>query len=109
MMKDRIKTLIRFLCTWALSLCGGVLVMTAALHRLQLSSAGYTSSPLIDVEMTLIIFILLFLVAQPPLAVFRCFKKQWRRIGIIGINTVIGIAALIAAMIIDSPTILHMT
>lgn len=109
MMKNRIKTLIRLLCTWSLSLCGGVLVITAALHRIQLSSPGYTSSPLIDVEMTLIVFILLLLVAQPPLAVFRCFKRQWRRIGIIGINTVVGIAALLAAMVIDSPTALYMT
>ena len=109
MMKDKIKTLTRFLGTWALSLCGGILVITATLHRLQLNSSGYTSSPLIQVEMILIILILLFLVAQLPLAIFRCFKKQWRRVGIIGINTVIGIAACIASMIIDSPTVLYMT
>jgi len=109
MMKDRITTLIRFLCTWALSLCGGVLVITAILHHLQSNSSGYATSPLIGVEMNSILFILLLLLAQLPLAVFRCFKKQWRRIGVIGINSVVGITALIAAMIIDSATILYIT
>ena len=99
----------RFVGTWSLSLCSGILLISATIHRLGLESPGYTSSPLIHVEMIMMIFVALLVLVQPLLAIFLCFKRRWRQLGIVAINTVVGIGALYAAMHIDSPTLIHMT
>lgn len=97
------------LATWGLSLCSGVLLLTATLHRIGLDSPGYTSSPLIPLEMILMIIVAVLILTQPILAVICCFQRQWRNLGIIAINTVVGIAAWLGALYIDSPTLIYMT
>lgn len=41
--------------------------------------------------------------------IFRCIKRQWLQAAFIVMNIMIGIASVIAAMIIDAPTIVYMT
>lgn len=106
---ERLTKAIRFLWTWSLPLCSGVLLVSATLHILQLDSPGYTSSPLIHVEMVMVVLVALLVVLQPFVAVFLCIKRQWRRIGVVGIKTVLGIASFVSAMHIDSPTLIYMT
>jgi hypothetical protein len=108
-MIEKIRTIRSFLGMWALSLCGGVLVAVATAHRFQLDSKGYTTSPLIGIEMTLMLIVILLFLAQPAFAVFFCLKKRWRRLAIVGINTILGFAAFVAAMYIDSATLIYMT
>jgi len=108
-MKDQLKRLNRFLGTWHLCIAGAVLLLVAAAHRLQLDSPGYTSSPLIHVQMILMILIALVVCIHPFLGIFLCFKRQWKQLGLLAINTAVGIAAWFAAMIINSPTLMYMT
>ncbi len=108
-MTEGIKKINRFLGSWALSLCGGILVMAAGLHRLQLGTPSYSSSPLIQVEMILMLLVALLVFVHLLSAVVLLFKRRWRRLLIAGINTVAGIAAWLAAMSIDAPTLIYMT
>ena len=95
--------------TWSLTLCSVILLLTAMLHRVQLDSPGYTRSLLIPVEMLLMIIVAMLILTQPVLAVTYCFQRQWHKLGIIAINMIVGIAAWLAAMYIDSPTLIYMT
>jgi len=108
-MIDQLKRLNRFLGTWHLCMGGALLLISATLHRLQLHSPGYTSSLLIHVQMILMILIALIVCIHPFLAIFLCFKRRWKQLGILAINTAAGIAAWFAAMLINSPTLMYMT
>ncbi len=108
-MNERLMKSYWTLVTWSLLPCSGVLLLTATLHRIGLDSPSYTRSPLIPVEMILLIIVAVLILVQPILVVICCFQRQWRKLGIIAINTVVGIAALLGAMYIDSPTLIYMT
>jgi len=111
-MKERIKRVNRFLGTWALVICGAVLVIAAGIHRLQLDTATpkpYTSSPLIAIEMALIPIMCLILLMHFVRSIYLILNKRWRDLGILTVNTVVGIGCIIAAMQIDAPTLLYMT
>ncbi len=100
----------RFLGTWALSLCGGMLVLAAGLHRLQLGSPNsYRSSPLIPVEMILMLLVILLELAYLLSAMVLLVTRRWRQLLIAGINMVVGLGAWLAAMAIDAPTLIYMT
>jgi len=108
-MKDQLKRLNGFLGTWHLCIASAVLLVSATAHRLTLNSPGYWSSPLIHVQMILMILIALVVCIHPFLGIFLCFKRQWKQLGLLAINTVVGIAAWFGAMIINSPTLIYMT
>lgn len=111
-MKEGITKVNRFLGTWALVNCGIVLVFVAAVHRLQLDTAApkpYTSSPLIAIEMALIPIMCLILLMYFVRSIHLILNKKWRDLGILAINTVVGIVCLVAATQIDAPTLLYMT
>ncbi len=107
-----IGSIIRFVLRWPLLICGGVLICAAAAHRLQLNLTepqAYTSSPLVGVEMILMITLLILLVISPLYAIFLMLKQQWLEFGILAINVVIGIVCLVVAWSVDAPTLLYMT
>jgi hypothetical protein len=111
-MKEGIKRANRFLGTWALVICGIVLVVAAGAHRLQLHTAApkpYTSSPLIAIEMTLIPIMCLILLMHFVRSIYLILKKRWRDLGMLAINTIVGVGCIIAAMQIDAPTLIYMT
>jgi len=86
-----------------------MLLVVATAHRLTLDSSGYTSSPLIHVQMSMIILIALAVCIYPFIGIFLCFKRQWKQLGLLTLNTVVGVAAWIAAMLINSATLLYST
>lgn len=95
--------------TWFLSVCSFCLLVASALHRLQLNSTIYTKSPLIPVEIILMIVVAVLILAYILYAFVLLIKKEWQKLGIVIINTVIGIGAFMAAMTIDAPTLVYMT
>jgi hypothetical protein len=96
------------------SILGLVLISAAAAHRLQLAGAqdlkAYTTSPLIYIELILMVLLLILLVVPSPIyAIYLIVKKQWRDLGVLAINCVLGTISLVAAMAIDSSTLIFAT
>ena len=98
-----------FFWRWFLCIYSSVLLFAAIAHRLSLDSPGYTSSPLIFIEIIMMTVFPLLVVIQLGVTIFLCFKKRWRQAGVSVINIVIGIVAWVAAMYIDSPTLIYCT
>jgi hypothetical protein len=106
---DQLKRMNRFLGAWHLCIASVVLLLSATAHRVQYDAPGYTSSPLIHVQIILMILIALIVCAHPFIGLFLCFRRRWKQLGLLASNTVTGIVAWVAAMIIDSPTLMYMT
>jgi hypothetical protein len=111
-MKEKIKKAARFLGRWALLICGLVLVVASGFHRLQLDTAmpeAYTSSLLVPIEIMLILIMCLFLVVHFVRSISLILNKQWRELGILSVATVVGLICMVAALQIDTPTLLYRT
>ena len=90
------------------ALLGLCLDLVAAVHRSGLSDPGYTTSPLVPVEVALAAATGLLLLAGPVVLVVLALKKQWRGLAGATAADLIGFLALIAAFAIDAPTLLGM-
>ena len=111
-MQEGFRKAVRFLSRWALVLSGLVLVAAAGVHRLQLDTAmpePYTSSPLIALEVMLIPFMGLILIAHFFRSIHLALHKRWRELGILSVKTAVGLACIVAALQIDAPTLLYRT
>jgi len=111
-MREGLRRANRFLGTWALVICGIVLVIAAGLHRMQLDASApkpYTLSPLIAIEIALIPIMCLILLMHFVRSIYLILNKRWRDLVILAIHTVVGIVCIVAAMQIDAPTLLYMT
>ncbi|MDP2305513.1 MAG: hypothetical protein Q8P18_05755 [Pseudomonadota bacterium] len=85
-------------------LCG-----TAAVHRVGLHSAAYTTSPLVSIEVILALVTMFALVAQLPVHVAFIVLRRWRWLGASLLGWACGLGLLVAAFAIDAPTLLYMT
>jgi len=111
-MTDKVRRAGRFIRRWALSICGVVLLIAAAAHRLQLDMAApepYRSSPLIPIEFILVVVVCVGLLVHLVRSIYLTARKRWRDLGFLAIDGVVGGICLIAAMQIDAPTLVHMT
>ena len=111
-MNEAFKEASRFLGTWTLSICGIVLLCPAIGRRLQFDTANpkaYTSSPLVAVEMGPVLIMGLVLLVHFVRSIYLILKRRWPNLGILTINTVLGLGCIVAAMQIDAPTLVYMT
>ena len=97
--------LIRTLTTGLLGLCGGSVLVFALLHRLQLQTPDYESSPLIPALFVMMTVTIIMTLVYAAYAAFLFYRRRWSELVIISMNIVIGIGSLIAASIIDAPTV----
>lgn len=105
----KIYNLKQYTGTCFVFITGIILVFSSWLHQIEINEWDYATCPLIEVEITIMICLYLFVLFQPILAIFYAFKKQWRLLGIITINTVLAILFIAVAMILDAPTLSYMT
>jgi len=90
-------------------LLGLALVIVAAVHRAGLSGASYTHSPLIAVELGLVVALGLSLLGTPVAALVLLVRGDWRWALGEALSTGTGLALLIAAFAIDAPTLVAMS
>lgn len=89
-----------------------LLVVAAGAHRLQgLSSPGYVHSPLIMIEVLALLASLALALPQLIATIYLLFKwKEDRTWGWIGIAAVLLLpTAVVAAIVIDAPTLVYAT
>jgi hypothetical protein len=103
------KELKKYLGTIFVSISGVILVLSAWVHNVGINESHYTTSPLIGVEMSLLICFSIFLIFQPILAIFFLFKRQWRSLGFVVVNTVLGMFFVAMAISLDAATLIYMT
>ena len=108
-MTQKYKKWVRFLGAWLLAPVGLALLFVALLHRIQLGMPGYATSPLIDIQIYLVLLIIVVLFVYPFLMFFLFFQQKLECIRILVINAAIGMVAWVAAMVINAPTLVYMT
>ena len=108
-MTQKYKKWVRFLGAWHLAPVGLALLFFALLHRIQLGMPGYATSPLIDIQIYLVLLIIVVLFVYPFLMFFLFFQQKLECIRILVINAAIGMVAWVAAMVINAPTLVYMT
>lgn len=93
-----------------MTLLAGTLLLVAAIHRSGLETANYTQSPLIGVEMTLMLIYFGSLIILHPLGLLLLLNKDARKLlPIPAASLVISLPLVGAAMMIDAPTLIYMT
>jgi hypothetical protein len=105
----KMKELKKYLGTIFVSISGITFVFSAWVHHAEINESHYTTSPLIGVEMSLMICLSIFLIFQPILAIFFLFKRQWRSLGFVVVNTVLGMFFVAMAINLDAATLIYMT
>jgi hypothetical protein len=94
---------------WASASVGLLLLASSTVHRLGLGTPGYARSPLVSIELALMVLLFLILLAQPALAIVHLVRRRPRGLIVVAVATGISLVALMAAMIIDGATLLHAT
>ena len=97
-MKADIRKIFYFSGTWSFALCGMVLVVAAGVHRFQLDIAApvaYTSSPLVAVELAIMLMMCLLFLLHIGCALYLVWKRRWRTLGILAISTAVGLGCLL--------------
>ena len=105
----KMKNLKKYLGTVFVSTSGMILVLSAWVHHTGINEGHYATSPLIGVEMSLMICLFGFLIFQPILATFFLFKRQWQSLGFVVVNTVLAMIFVAMAINLDAPTLVYMT
>ena len=95
--------------TWGILALSVMLIAAATMHRIRLNTDDYSRSPLVAVEMFLMMVIALFVLVQALILLWSWWQRRWHVVRACGINSIIGIGALISAMLIDAPTLMYMT
>ena len=86
-----------------------VFVAAAALHRLGIEGEGYVNSPLIKVEILLMLLLMLSLPVIFITAIVFVFTRGWKPALLVALNIIIVIAAIMMGMTLDSPTLIYAT
>lgn len=95
---------------WLAVIVGSIFMLLTTIHRLQFNDPSYTRSPLIGIEIILMILQLIIVVLyHPGNAIFQALKKQWKTAFLMVLSALIGFALLAAGVKIDAPTLLYMT
>jgi hypothetical protein len=103
------KELKKYLGTIFVSISGIILVLFAWGHHAGIRESHYTTSSLISVEMSPMLYLSIFLVFQSILAIFFLLKRQWRSLGFVVLNMVLGMFFVAMAINLDPATLIHMT
>lgn len=100
----------KFVSSYLGMLLGAILLLLACMHRLQLDKPSYTHSPLIGIEISIMMLLLLVtFLYHPGNALILAKNKRWRESLIMILSALVGFGLLIAAANVDAPTLIYMT
>jgi len=89
-------------------LVGLVLVASAGVHSLFLGDPdAYRNSPLIAIELLLVVALCPTLALQPFVAVYAMWQRKWAELGAVVVSSVAAMGLWLVAMVLDEPTLVY--
>ena len=90
-------------------LFGLVLIFAALAHRRMLGSPDYTNSPLVTVEVGLVVLLVLSIPLKVIAGVYFVVKKRWKSMLAAVLTAFFCVVALLISMVIDTATLVFGT
>ena len=90
-------------------LFGVMLIVAAIAHHRMLGSSGYTTSPLVMVETTLAVLLIVSVPVKVITGVYFVVKKRWKSMLVAVLIAFFCVLSLMVSMVIDTTTLVFGT